>query len=144
MTGGSLSNAALIKLSSASLKALGIDVPTQGETAIHCFGLIGLFKKGVGRFDKIAFDTSYLALNGVGQIDLLTETVALKLHPLAQLSGSLVSVPVLVEGPFRDMQGRLDASGLDKLGLLIDAWFGGDRPETCSDAGLVPPHAARN
>jgi hypothetical protein len=36
------------------------------------------------------------------------------------------------------VQGRLDASGLDKLGLLIDAWFGGDQPETCSDAGLVP------
>jgi hypothetical protein len=33
----------------------------------------------------------------------------------------------------------LDASGLDLLGLLIDAWFGGDQPQTCSDAGLAPP-----
>jgi hypothetical protein len=80
-----------------------------------------------------------LELNGVGQIDLGKETVALKLHPLAQVSGSSVSVPVLVEGPFRDVQGRLDASGLDQLGLLIDAWFGGDRPTTCSDTGLVRP-----
>ncbi len=64
---------------------------------------------------------------------------ALKLHPLARLSGSQVSVPVLVEGPFRAIHGRLDADGLDKLGLLIDAWFGGDQPRTCSDAGLAPP-----
>lgn len=141
MTGGSLSNAALIKLTSASLQALNIKVPLQGETAIHCFGLIGVFKRGIGRFDTIAVDTSYLELNGVGQIDLGTETVALKLHPLAQVYGSSVSVPVLVEGPFRDLQGRLDASGLDQLGLMIDAWFGGDRPTTCSDAGLVRPHS---
>jgi hypothetical protein len=48
-------------------------------------------------------------------------------------------VPVLVEGPLRAPHGRLDASGLDELGLLIDAWFGGDQPQTCSDAGLAPP-----
>ena len=74
-----------------------------------------------------------------GQVDLGAETVALKLHPLARLSGSPVSVPVLVEGPIRAPHGRLDASGLDQLGLLIDAWFGGDQPQTCSDAGLALP-----
>jgi hypothetical protein len=46
---------------------------------------------------------------------------------------------VLVEGPFRAVTGRLDATGLDKLGLLIDAWFGGDTPATCADAGLMTP-----
>jgi hypothetical protein len=76
---------------------------------------------------------------GVGQVDLRAETLALKLHPLARVSGSSVSVPVLVEGPLRAPHGRLDASGLDELGLLIDAWFGGDQPQTCSDAELVPP-----
>lgn len=138
MAGGSISNAALIQLTQASLEALSIQVPAQGETAIHCLGIIGSFSKGIGRFKTIALDTTYLELDGAGQVDLGTETVALKLHPLAQVSGSAVSVPVLVEGPFRAVKGRLDASGLDKLGLLIDAWFGGDKPETCTDAGLVP------
>ena len=138
MTDGSLSNAALLELTSAALQALSIQVPAQGETAIRCLGLIGSFHRGVGRFRTIALDTTYLKLDGIGQIDFGAETVALKLRPLAQLAGSSVSVPVLVEGPFHAVQGRLDASGLDKLGLLIDAWFGGDQPETCSDAGLVP------
>ncbi len=141
MTGGSLSNAALIELASAPLKALGITVPPQGVTAIRCFGLVGAFSKGVGRFRTIALNTTYLKLDGVGQVDLGAETVALKMRPMAEVSGSKVSVPVLVEGPFRDVKGRLDADGLDKLGLLIDAWFGGDRPQMCADAGLEPPQA---
>ena len=136
LTGGSVSNAALIELASASLGALGIQVPKEGETTIHCFGLIGAFKAGVARFRTIAFDSTYLDVSGAGQVDLGAETLALKLHPMAQLAGSSVSVPVVVEGPLRSAQGRLDASGLDKLGLLIDAWFGGDQRRTCSDAEL--------
>jgi AsmA-like protein len=139
MIHGILSNAALIELASASLQALGIEVPAQGETAIRCFGIVGSFNGGVGRFRSIALDSTYLQLDGVGQVDLRAETLALKLHPLARVSGSSVSVPVLVEGPLRAPRGRLDASGLDELGLLIDAWFGGDQPQTCSDAGLAPP-----
>jgi uncharacterized protein involved in outer membrane biogenesis len=139
MTHGSLSNAALIELASASLQALGIEVPAQGETAIRCFGIVGSFNAGVGRFRTIALDTSYLQLDGAGQVDLGAETLALKLHPLARISGSSVSVPVVVEGPLHAPNGRLDASGLDQLGLLIDGWFGGDQPQTCSDAGLAPP-----
>ena len=139
--GGRLSNAAFTKLTSASLDALGIMVPPQGETAIRCFGLAAAFANGVGRFRTVALDTTYLQLAGAGQVDLRREAVTFKLHPLAQVSGSPVSVPVVVEGPFRAIQGRLDASGLDKLGLLIDGLFGGDHPDTCSDAGLAPPRA---
>ena len=142
MAGGSLSNAALLEVMSSPLAALHIEVPEQGATAIHCFGLIGSFSNGVGRFPTVAIDTTYLDMLGAGQVDLAAATVAFKLHPLVPLSGSHVSVPVVVEGPFRKIEGRLDASGLDKLGLLIDAWFGGDQPRTCSDAGLVPPPAA--
>jgi len=88
---------------------------------------------------SIALDTTYLQLDGAGQVDLGAETLALKLHPLARLAGSSVSVPVLVEGPLYASHSRLDASGLDELGLLIDAWFGGDHPQICSDVGLAPP-----
>ena len=140
MVHGSMSNAALVQLAAAALHALNIKVPAQGETAIHCLGLVGEFNKGVGRFKTIAVNSTYLELSGAGEIDLGKETLALKLHPLAQLTGSPVAVPVLVDGPFHALQGRLDASGLDKVGLLIDALFGGDDPKTCADAGLVAPH----
>jgi AsmA protein len=135
--GGQMTNAALIALASPALDALSIKVPAQGETALHCLGLVGTFSKGVGRFRTIALETTYLTLDGVGEVNLGKETVALKLNPLAQISGSSVEVPVVIEGPFRAIKGRLDASGLDKVGLLIDSWFGGDQPDACSDAGLV-------
>ena len=141
-TGGELTNAAFIALTSPALDALGIRVPSEGDTKITCLGLVGSFAKGLGRFPTIALETTYLSVAGFGQVDLGKETVALKLNPLARISGSDVSVPVVVDGPFRAIESRLDANGLDKLGLLIDAWFGGDHPDTCSDAGLVavPPH----
>lgn len=136
--GGTLSNTAFVKLTSASLEALGIKVPPQGETALRCLGLIGSFENGLGRFRTIALETTHLSLDGVGAVDLDHETVAFQLNPLAQVSGSPVSVPVVVEGPFHDISGRLDATGLEKLGFLFDAWLGGDRQTACADAGLLP------
>ncbi len=135
--GGQISNAALIQLTSASLDALGIKVPAQGETALRCLGVVGSFDGGVARLRTIALETTYLSLQGAGEVDLGRETMALRLNPLAQISGSAVAVPVVVEGPFRAIAGRLDADAFDKLGLLFDAWFGGDRQTACADAGLV-------
>lgn len=135
---GQLSNAALIKLASASLDALGIRVPAQGETKLGCFGLAGVFANGVGNFRTLALETTYLSLEGVGQVDLAQETVAFRLQPLARISGAPVAVPVVVEGPFRAITGRLDATGLEKLRLLIDGLFGGDKQNACANAGLLP------
>ena len=137
LVGGRMTNAAFVMLTSASLEALGITVPKQGDTLLQCLGLLGSFDKGVGLLRTIVLDTTYLKLDGSGQVDFGKETVALRLKPLAQISGSSVAVPVVVEGPFRSVHGRLDADGLDKLGLFIDGLFGGDRSTACSDAGLV-------
>ena len=142
MIGGKMSNAGLIALASTSLQALSINVPAHGETDIHCFGLIGSFSNGVGRFGTIAVASTYLDVAGSGQFDLRAETAALKLRPMAQITGSPVSVPVVVEGPLRSLQASLDASGLDQVGLFIDGLFGGDKPDTCSDAGLVAAQSA--
>jgi len=141
--GGQISNAALIQLTSASLDALGIKVPLQGETALRCLGVAGTFNNGVAQLRTIALETTYLSLEGAGQVDLGRETVALRLSPLARISGSSVVVPVVVEGPFRAVAGRLDADAFGKLGLLFDAWFGGDRQTVCADAGLAPSGAPR-
>ncbi len=141
LVGGSMTNAAFTMLTAPSLDALGITVPPQGDTALSCLGLAGSFEKGVGLLRTIALDTTYLKLAGSGQVDFGHETVAFKLNPMAQISGSSVTVPVVVEGPFHAVHGRLDADGLDKLGLYIDGMFGGDRSTPCTDAGLIPEPA---
>ncbi len=139
---GRLTDAAFIRLTSGWLQPLGIKVPAQGETILRCFGVIGTAADGVLRLRTIALDSTYLTLNGTGEVDFGRQTIALKLHPLVRVGGSPVAVPVVVEGPFNAITGRLDATGLDKVGLLIDGLFGGDKPETCSEAGLVPAQSS--
>ena len=136
---GRMTNAAFIRLTAGSLRPMGIAVPPDGDAVLRCLGLIGAAENGVVRLRTIALDSSYLSLSGDGEIDLGRGTVALKLHPLARVAGSRVAVPVVVDGPFGALSGRLDANGLDKVGLLLDGLFGGDRPRTCREAGLAPP-----
>ncbi|GAB0117771.1 AsmA family protein [Acidisoma sp. 7E03] len=139
MGAGSIRNQALIDLAAASLKALNIVVPRDGMTQIRCFGLAGTIDRGVASVSTLALNSTYLQLDGQGQIDLGRESLALKLTPLARVSGSSVAVPVVVDGPFRTAQGRLDAGALQKVGILLDALFGGDRPRTCAESGLGAP-----
>ena len=134
---GQLSNKTLIDLTSAALDALGITVPPQGETKLTCLGVAGSFAGGVGTVKTIALETTYLSLQGAGRIDLGRETVAFQLQPMAQVAGSSVSVPVVVQGPFRNVSGKLDAGGLQQLGFLIDGLFGGDTSRACAAAGLT-------
>lgn len=138
MGAGSISNRALIALADASLKALNIAVPSQGETRIRCFGIVSTISKGVAQLSTLALSSTYLQMDGQGEVDLGRETLALKLNPLAQVSGSAVSVPVVVNGPFREAKGQLDAGALQKIGILLNALFGGDKPKTCADNGLLP------
>ena len=135
---GQLTNEAFIQLTGPSLSALGIKVPAQGETVLRCIAIGAALQRGVGKLSPIALETSYLSLEGAGQIDLGRETVALRLKPLAVVSGATVSVPVVVQGPFRNIEGHLDANAFDKAGLFIDALFGGNSSTACADAGLVP------
>ncbi|MBW4025017.1 MAG: AsmA family protein [Proteobacteria bacterium] len=136
MGGGSISNQALLDLAGASLKALNITVPREGETGIRCFGVVGTVSRGVARLSTVALNSTYLQLHGHGEVDLGQETLALKLRPLARVSGSSVSVPVVVNGPFRAVKGQLDAGALQKAGILLDALFGGDKSKTCAENGL--------
>ncbi|MFC0410037.1 AsmA family protein [Roseomonas elaeocarpi] len=133
VTGGGMSNAALMAVAAPALKALGITVPAQGRTEIRCLDLTGTFDGGVGRFPLIALNSTHLQLDGAGEVDLGAERLSLGLRPLVPLAGAQVSAPVVVEGPFRAIEGKLDASGLDKVGLLLGALFGGDQAPSCAE-----------
>ena len=135
---GRMTNAAFLQLAGAAVTALGITVPREGETDVRCLGVGVAFRAGVGTVKPLALESTHLALEGEGTVDLGREAVALRVRPLAQVAGSRVSVPVVVEGPFRAVSGRLEAGGLDKLGFLLNGVFGGDRATACADAGLVP------
>lgn len=133
---GALSNAALIRVASAALEALRIEVPAVGRTAIYCLGVSGAFEGGVGLLHALALDSTHLSLLGRGEVDLAAERLELTLRPLARVVGANVEVPVVVEGPFGAVRGRLEADALDRLGFLLNALTGGDRPRACAEAKL--------
>ena len=68
----------MIELASASLHALGIEVPAQGETAIRCFGIVGSFNAGVGRFPS----TRLCQASGIRDF---------KIHDLRRTAASLMA-----------------------------------------------------
>ncbi|MCB8883909.1 AsmA family protein [Acidisoma cellulosilytica] len=123
----SVSNVTLRLLAQASLDALHITVPAAGQTVISCFVINDQFTQGISVLKTIALDSTYLQLVGAGQVNMGAETMALRVHPMARFVGSSVAVPVVVEGPWRTTHGTLDASGLDKIGLLLD----GDTAKGC-------------
>jgi len=135
---GGLDNRATVRIASAALEALGADVPAGGRTAIRCLGVAGAFQDGTGTLRTLALDSTHLRVAGAGTVDLGAERLDLALRPLARVAGSEVEVPVVVEGPFRAVEGRLEADALDRIGLLLNALTGGDRPRTCEEAGLLP------
>lgn len=137
-TGASVTDLAIVSLAGPALKQLGnVSPPPNGRTTIRCFGIAGTVAGGVAKLSTIALDTGNLTVSGIGTVDLGRETVMLKLHPLAHLAGSRVAVPMVVNGGFGDLHAELDASELDKVGLLIDALFGGDHPKTCRNVRLL-------
>ncbi len=137
MAHGTLDDAGVRQMAGPALAQLGSRIPPEGETAIRCAGLDGTVAGGIVRISTLALDSSALTVSGEGVVDLGAETVRLRIRPLAHLSGVRVSVPVLIDGPFRSLHGRLQASAFDKLGLFIDAMFGGDHPKTCEGIDLL-------
>ena len=128
-----MTNAARMMLASPSLGALGIAVPAQGETALRCLGVIGSFSNGIGRLRTIAPDTTCLQLDGKDEVDFTKETEAFKVRPLARISGSSVAISMVVDGPFRSVDG-LSVRGDSKVNAVAeiltlqaecDAWLDG-------------------
>ncbi len=137
MGSGMLGDGAVRQLAGPALAALGTRLPTDGRIAIRCIGLDTVFAGGVARIPTLALDSDALTVRGDGEVDLGAEVARLRIQPLARLAGAAVAVPVLIDGPLVALRGRLQASALDKLALLIDAMFGGDHPKTCKGIDLL-------
>ncbi len=78
------------------------------------------FTNGTGTLSALAADTSKLALDGSGQIDLRAQTADLHLRPRLRLGPTEVAAPVWLHGPLNDLKGTLDpVLGGGRVGLSI-------------------------
>jgi uncharacterized protein involved in outer membrane biogenesis len=128
-----------------ALRAAGIPPPAlDGATAVRCLALRLDLEAGEGSIGALALDSARLRLDGGGTVDLRQEMLALTLRPVLRLGGTVVGMPVAVDGPLGAPRAKVD-SGRGG-GLTIG---GADGPDLCPAAlatargGMAgPPSAA--
>ena len=128
-------NALLGRLAAGSLRAAGVSLDEAGTTAVRCAAIAADATAGQLRFSALTVDTSRVALDGSGAIDLATESLDLHLRPELRLGGGL-SVPVRVQGTLAAPRAQLDPGALasGRVGIVLG---GPPPPDRCGPALAV-------
>ena len=107
MVGGAIDAAPLVGLlRQASLGAAVKD----SALPVRCLAVRADLANGLATFGALSLDTTPLAIDGGGTVNLADETLALRLHPLIRLGGAGLEVPVDVDGPLAAPHARVDAA----------------------------------
>ena len=128
---GEVSNADLTAAFGGLLRSAGAAIDDAGKSLVRCLALRADAKGGVVTLSALKLDSSRLALNGGGTIDLTDETMALRLKPLLRIGSAGVAAPVRVDGPLRHPAvalDKMDAAG--RVGLTIGGLAG--PPDDCA------------
>jgi AsmA protein len=90
-----------------------------GVTDLRCLAVRADAKNGIVTIQPMALDTAALIVEGSGDVDLVNETLALRLRPRAKIGGRGIALPLRVSGPIRTPSARIDISpaGLGGGGL---------------------------
>ncbi len=120
MVNGQVENSLLQGLLGAALDTAGVPTLGFGTSQVRCLALRADFTNGIGTVRALAADTSRLALDGEGQIDLRNQTADLHLRPRLRLGPTEVAAPVWLHGPLDNLRGTLDpALAGGRVGMSI-------------------------
>ena len=126
MVGGQVEDSLIEGLVGAALNTAGVQSLGGGASQVRCFAMRVDFAHGQGTVRALAADTSRLALDGDGRLDLSAGTAALHLRPRVRLGPTEVAAPVSLAGPFGKMKASLDpVLGGGRYGLTIGGAPGG-------------------
>ncbi len=128
---GAVSNAVLTALLADLLRSMGAGLDPGGSTRVRCLALRADAKDGQVALTALKLDTARLSLDGTGTLNLVDETVALRLRPLLRLGGAGVAAPLRLDGPWRHPVVALNpASGTDRVGVTLGGLSG--PPDNCA------------
>ena len=120
MVNGQVDDTLVQGLLGGALDAAGAQSFGGGTSQVRCLALRVDFRRGEGTVRAFAADTSRLALDGDGQVDLAAQTADLHLRPRIRLGPTEVAAPVSLRGPFGQMRASLDpVVGGGRYGLTI-------------------------
>jgi AsmA protein len=133
MVNGTITDTLLEGALGSALNAAGVP-PIGGSTEVRCFALRTDFHHGMGEVQDLSLDTSRLALDGDGSVNLGDETLNLHLRPVLRVGGTGVAAPVLLQGGFSNLKPTLEpAMAGGRFGLTI----GGPAPNDNACAGKL-------
>ena len=113
----------------AALNTAGVPSFGGGTSQVRCLALRVDFTSGAGHVRVLAADTSKLAIDGEGELDLHAQTADLHLRPRVRLGPTEVAAPIWLHGSFGDMKPALDpVLGGGRVGMSIGSAPAGPSP----------------
>lgn len=131
MVDGDVSNAALAAAMGPVTRMASIALEPNGRSHVRCLALRLDAAQGLVTVAALKLDTSRLALDGSGSLNLADETLALRLRPTVRIGGVGGMAPIRVDGSFTHPTAALDTLGqAGRVGVVI----GGLAPDvdTCT------------
>ncbi len=123
------------------LAAARLPIDPRGQAHLRCLVLRAGIDKGVANVSPLVIDATTLLIQGSGTVDLVQQTLALRLRPLLRTGPGIV-VPMAVTGPWA--QPKIDVDRGDLSGVLKG--LTGQLGDPCRDAGVLsdaPPPATK-
>ena len=129
---GDIDNQLLTTLFGAALRSVSLPIDTTGRSRVRCLALRIDSTAGQAALKTLALDATRLKLDGEGALDLVTETMDLRLRPILRLGPTALAVPVRLSGPFTAPRPQPDKGVIapGRFGISI----GGAAPDTCGPA----------
>ena len=122
---GEISNAALGAIVGSLMKQAGAGLDPAGRSHVRCLAVRADAANGVLTLSTLKLDSTRLALDGGGTINLADETFALRLRPLLRLGGAGVAAPLRLDGPWHRPAVALDqVAGTGRTSVVIGGLAG--------------------
>jgi AsmA protein len=132
LVNGQVQDSLIEGLIGTALDTAGLSAFGGGESQVRCFAMRVNFSDGIGSIKALALDSSRLALDGDGDVDLRNQTMDVHLRPKLRLGAADVAAPVSLEGSFGHVKAALDpVLGGNRFGLSIGG--GGPVSSHCVD-----------
>ncbi len=126
MVDGELDNRWLAGLFGDALRGMPFEL--KGRSAVRCLAVRFDMAGGTATARALLLDASRLHVAGEGSMNLVDETLDLRLQTLVRLGGTAIAVPVHLAGPWRSPRPQVAVGGGGQGALVIGAASG---PDAC-------------
>ena len=112
LTDGQIGNKALVGLFGALLRAANLPIDARGESQVRCLAGGADVTGGQAEIRAFALDTSRIQLQAEGSVNLVNDTLNLRVRPTISIGGVNVGGPVRLTGLIASPTPALERGGI--------------------------------